>query len=112
MTHHGMVAGHSCLSYTKEERTLWIFTLNVCFYLCFAFLWRGDVKQSPLSAMGPGISKKWVKWRHRNLGVHGNIRRRGPEETGSKLHGDNGALKNYGQWKFHCAKDDCCCCCC
>ena len=29
MTHHGMVAGHSCLSYTKEERTLWIFTLNV-----------------------------------------------------------------------------------
>lgn len=55
------------------------------------------MKQSPLSAMGPGISKKWVKWRHRNLGVLGSISRRGPEETGSKSHGDNGALKNYGQ---------------
>lgn len=55
------------------------------------------MKQSPLSAMGPGISKKQVKWRHRNLGVHGNMGRRGPEDTGLKSHGDNEALKKHGQ---------------
>lgn len=55
------------------------------------------MRQSPLSAMGPGISKKRVKKRQRNLGVRGSISRRGPEKTGSKSHGDNGALKNYGQ---------------
>lgn len=52
------------------------------------------MKQSPLSAMGPGVSKKRVKWRHRNSGVHGS---RGPEDTGSKSHGDNEALKKHGQ---------------
>ena len=52
------------------------------------------MKQSPLSAMGPGVSKKQVKWRHRSSGVHGS---RGPEGTGSKSHGDNEALKKHGQ---------------